>query len=299
MTATKIEEQMRLANDAGRIAIIAGNGLLPINVAAALEAAGKNPFLVPLRGEADPALYKFEHQEISIVEFAKLVRSMKAAGVERIVLAGGVTSRPQVSDLKFDWPTLRAVPYVLRALGKGDDALLRAFIGLLESLGFKVVGAHEVVPDLLSPSPAQVLTRTAPDTRERRNIELAMEAALRLGDLDVGQGAVAVGGRVVALEGAEGTDQMIERVGALRAAGRIPRHGGVLVKMAKPQQDERADLPTIGVSTVDNASKAGLSGIAVEAGRTFILGFGEAVARANERGLFIETVSRARKDIKK
>ncbi|WP_139976017.1 LpxI family protein [Ochrobactrum sp. CGA5] len=299
MTATKIEEQMRLANDAGRIAIIAGNGLLPINVAAALEAAGKNPFLVPLRGEADPALYKFEHQEISIVEFAKLVRSMKAAGVERIVLAGGVTSRPQVSDLKFDWPTLRAVPYVLRALGKGDDALLRAFIGLLESLGFKVVGAHEVVPDLLSPSPAQVLTRTAPDTRERRNIELAMEAALRLGDLDVGQGAVAVGGRVVALEGAEGTDQMIERVGALRAAGRIPRHGGVLVKMAKPQQDERADLPTIGVSTVDTASKAGLSGIAVEAGRTFILGFGEAVARANERGLFIETVSRARKDIKK
>ncbi len=123
MTAAKIEQIPRLADDAGRVAIIAGNGLLPISVAEALEAAEKKPFLVPLRGEADPVLYKYEHQEISIVEFAKLVRSMKAAGVDRVVLAGGVTSRPHVSDLKFDWPTLRAVPYVLRALGQGDDAL--------------------------------------------------------------------------------------------------------------------------------------------------------------------------------
>lgn len=299
MTAAKIEEIPRFANDAGRVAIIAGNGLLPINVANALAAAGKSPFLVPLRGEADPILYEYEHQEISIVEFAKLVRSMKAAGVDRVVLAGGVTSRPHVSDLKFDWPTLRAVPYVLRALGQGDDALLRAFIGLLESFGFKVVGAHEVVPDLLSPSPAQVLTRKIPDARERHNLELAMETALRLGDLDVGQGAIAIGGRVVALEGAEGTDQMIDRVRELRAAGRIPRRGGVLVKMAKPQQDERADLPTIGISTIDKAVQAGLSGIAVEAGRTFILGFGETIAAANDKGLFIETVSRKRKDIKK
>ena len=92
MTAAKIEQIPRLADDAGRVAIIAGNGLLPISVAEALEAAEKKPFLVPLRGEADPVLYKYEHQEISIVEFAKLVRSMKAAGVDRVVLAGGVTS---------------------------------------------------------------------------------------------------------------------------------------------------------------------------------------------------------------
>lgn len=299
MTAAKIENKARLADEAGRVAIIAGNGQLPINVAAALEAMGKAPFLVPLRGEAAPELYRYEHQEISVVEFAKLVRSMKAAGVDRVVLAGGVTSRPHVSDLKLDWPTLRAVPYVLRALGQGDDALLRAFIGLLESFGFKVAGAHEVVPNLLSPSPAQILTRKAPDAKERLNLELAMESALRLGDLDVGQGAVAVGGRVVALEGAEGTDQMLERVRELRVAGRIPRRGGVLVKMAKPQQDERADLPTIGISTVINAAHAGLSGIAVEAGRTFILGFGETIASANDKGFFIETVSREKKEREK
>ncbi len=101
--------------------------------------------------------------------------------------------------------------------------------------------------------------------------------------MDVGQGAIAAGGRVVALEGAEGTDQMIERVYALRQAGRIPKRGGVLVKMAKPRQDERADLPAIGVSTVENAARAGLSGIAIEAGRTFILGLGETMAAANEK----------------
>jgi DUF1009 family protein len=124
-----------------------------------------------------------------------------------------------------------------------------------------------------------------------------MEAALRLGELDVGQGAIAAGGRVVALEGAEGTDQMIERVYALRQAGRIPKRGGVLVKMAKPRQDERADLPAIGVSTVENAARAGLSGIAIEAGRTFILGLGETMAAANEKGLFIETISRNQRDL--
>ncbi|EFM59406.1 phosphatidate cytidyltransferase [Brucella sp. BO2] len=260
-------------------------------MAETLQNAGQAPFLVPLRGEADPVLYDYEHQEISVVEFAKLVRSMKAAGVSRVVLAGGVRNRPHVRDLKFDWPTLRAVPHVLGALGKGDDALLRAFIGLLESFGFKVVGAHEVVPDLLSPPPA-CLTRITPDARERRNIALAMDAALRLGDLDVGQGAIAAGGRVVALEGAEGTDLMIERVRELRMAGRISRRGGVLVKMAKPRQDERADLPAIGLSTVENAERAGLAGIAIEAGRTFILGFGETLAAANKKGLFIETISR-------
>lgn len=293
MTATKIEPvgTRSPARDAGRVAVVGGNGLLPIKGAETLQNAGQAPFLVPLRGEADPVLYNYEHQEISVVEFAKLVRSMKTAGVSRVVLAGGVRNRPHVRDLKFDWPTLRAVPYVLGALGKGDDALLRAFIGLLESFGFKVVGAHEVVPDLLSPPPA-CLTRITPDARERRNIALAMDAALKLGDLDVGQGAIAAGGRVVALEGAEGTDLMIERVRELRTAGRISRRGGVLVKMAKPRQDERADLPAIGLSTVENAERAGLAGIAIEAGRTFILGFGETLAAANKKGLFIETISR-------
>lgn len=279
-----------------RTAIIAGNGLLPIKVAEALKADGNPPFVLPLRGEADASLYDYDYQEISAVDFGMLMRAMRSAGVSQVVLAGGLRNRPHLSDLKLNWPTIRAVRYVLTALSQGDDALLRAFMRLLERYGFKMVGAHEVVPDLLSPEPARCLTRLAPDSRERGNIALAMEAALRLGELDVGQGAIAAGGRVVALEGAEGTDLMIERVFALREEGRISRRGGVLVKMAKPRQDERADLPAIGVSTVENAARAGLSGIAIEAGRTFILGLAETLAAANEKGLFIETISRSTKD---
>lgn len=287
-------EQGALARS--RTAIIAGNGLLPIRVAAALKADGSPPFVLPLRGEADPSLYEYEHQEISVMDFGLLIRAMRKAGVSQVVLAGGVLNRPHLSDLKCNWPTLRAVPYVLGALGKGDDALLRAFMRLLERFGFEMVGAHEVVPDLLSPVPARCLTRLQPDARARNDIALAMEAALKLGNLDVGQGAVAAGGRVVALEGAEGTDLMLERVHELRQSGRISKRGGVLVKMAKPGQDERADLPAIGPLTIENAARAGLSGLALEAGRTFILGFGETIAAANEKGLFIETISRGGKD---
>lgn len=295
MTVTTLDSGQSVIKRA-RTAIIAGNGLLPIKVAEALKADGNPPFVLPLRGEADASLYNYDHQEISAVDFGMLMRAMRSAGVSQVVLAGGLRNRPHLSDLKLNWPTIRAVRYVLTALSQGDDALLRAFMRLLERYGFKMVGAHEVVPDLLSPEPARCLTRLAPDSRERGNIALAMEAALRLGELDVGQGAIAAGGRVVALEGAEGTDLMIERVFALRQEGRISRRGGVLVKMAKPRQDERADLPAIGVSTVENAARAGLSGIAIEAGRTFILGLAETLAAANEKGLFIETISRSTKD---
>ncbi|MFK4823322.1 LpxI family protein [Paenochrobactrum sp. BZR 588] len=275
-----------------RTAIIAGNGLLPIEVAKSLSANGNPPFIFALRGEAAPELYQFEHQELSIVEFAKFIKGMKSRNISQVILAGGVLNRPHLSDLRFDMPTLRALPKVIGALGKGDDALLRAFIRLLEGYDIKVIGAHEIVPDLLSPTPSQCLTIAHPDKREQENIRLGAEAARLLGDLDVGQGGVAVGGRVVALEGAEGTDLMLLRVAELRASGRIPPRGGVLVKCAKPSQEERADLPAIGVMTVVNADKAGLAGIAVEAGRSFVLGYQETINEANKRGLFIETFVR-------
>ncbi|MFC4625283.1 LpxI family protein [Daeguia caeni] len=294
---TKTNDRVTGVNARDRIAIIAGNGLLPISVAAALKADGNPPFLLPLRGEAAAELYGYEHQEISTVDFGVLIKVLRQAGVRRVVLAGGVKNRPHLTDIKFNWPTLCAAAYMFGALGKGDDALLRAFMRLLERFGFSLVGAHEIVPHLLAPRPGTRLTLAVPDRQACEDITLAKEAALRLGDLDIGQGAIAAGGRVIALEGAEGTDLMIERVVELRAAGRIPRRGGVLVKMAKPQQDERADLPAIGVQTVENAARAGLSGIAVEGQRSFILGLAETIAKANEKGLFITVVGRKAKDI--
>jgi len=272
-----------------RMAVIAGSGVLPLAVANALRDQGGHPFLVLLRGEADRRLYQFDHCEISAVEFARLIRCLKTAGVSDIVLAGGLQSRPRIQDLRIDIPTLRALPRIFLALGRGDDALLRAFIGLVEGYGFHVVGAHEVVSGLLAPT-GGALTRKHSGKREQRNIALAWEAARRLGELDVGQGAVAVGGRVVALEGAEGTDRMLERISWMRQDGSVPQKGGVLVKVMKPDQEERADLPAIGPQTVENAHHAGLYGIVVEAGHSFILDIEQVIKTADRYGMFIETI---------
>lgn len=277
-------------NARARTAIIAGNGLLPLNVAQALEKSGNSPFIVCLKGEADPALERYDHEIVSVLEFTRLIRALKSSGAENVILAGGVRVRPNLSDLRLDLPTIKALPRMFRALGRGDDALLRAFISLLESYGFRMVGAHQIVPDVLAPAPG-VLTLIKPDKTELLNIELGKKAALMLGELDVGQGAVAVGGRVVALEGVEGTDNMLLRIAQMRTEGRIPRKGGVLVKCAKPIQDERADLPTIGIDTVTNALDAGLVGIAIEAGRTVMLSSEETVKAANEHDMFIVTFS--------
>ncbi len=285
---SKSDVPVQNVDAAARTAIIAGNGLLPQVVAEALEKKGNPPFVVCLKGEADDSLRRFDNETISVVEFTRLIKVLKQSGAKNVILAGGVRQRPHLSDIRLDWTTIRALPRIFRALGKGDDALLRAFIGLLESYGFHMVGAHQIVPDILAPA-ASVLTTRVPDKKEQRNIDLAREAAVMLGKLDVGQGAIAVGGRVVALEGVEGTDNMIERIKQMRAEGRIPRQGGVLVKCAKPIQDERADLPTIGIDTVSNIAAAGLSGIAIEAGRTVMLSYHDTVQAANAQNLFIVT----------
>ncbi|WP_375642173.1 MULTISPECIES: LpxI family protein [unclassified Bartonella] len=275
----------------GRTAIIAGNGVLPITVAQTLEKNGENPFLVLLRGEADSVLYRYEHCELSIVELARLVKILKEAGVYNVVLAGGVKKRPLLKQLRLDWTTFLALPKLIRALKRGDDALLKAFIRVIETYGFRVVGAHEIVPDLLAPIEFNLTVRRA-TPKEKKDIFLAAEAAKLLGQLDIGQAVVAINGRVVALEGAEGTDNMLWRVCEMRERGQIPLKGGILVKCAKPQQDNRVDLPSIGPATIMNVAKSGLSGVAVEANRSLILSVKTTVEKANKYSLFIETFER-------
>ncbi|WP_204251997.1 LpxI family protein [Phyllobacterium zundukense] len=277
------------ATIAGRTAIVAGNGLLPVAVAESLRKQGGNPLIVAIKGEAEPELYKGEHAEISIVELGGLVKILKAEGISNVVLAGGIRHRPEFgAALRPGNGNLVALYRFMRAFRLGDDGLLRAVIATIESYGFRVLGAHEIVPDILAPAPGTI-TRKGADKESIADMRAARKAAIMIGSLDIGQAAIAVGRRVVALEGVEGTDAMLQRVAELRLAKRINRKGGVLVKCAKPQQEVRADLPAIGVSTVENAVKAGLKGIAVEAGRTLILGYEETVTAANKAGLFIET----------
>jgi UDP-2,3-diacylglucosamine hydrolase len=272
-----------------KTAVIAGSGTLPEVLAQELVARGQAPVIAAIAGEAGAWIGDHPHFKIQTVEIGRLVKELKARNVVNVVMAGGVRSRPELSSIRPDWVTLRSIPVFLRALRRGDDGLLRAFMRVMENQGFKVLGAHEIMPDLLAQ--LGTMTGAVPDRGDHEDMARAFEAARELGRLDIGQGAVAVRGRVVAVEGAEGTQAMLARVCELRETGRISRkHGGVLVKIAKPGQEKRADLPAIGPDTIDQAANAGLAGIAVEADASLILDFAETIRRANLRKIFVHGV---------
>lgn len=267
-----------------RLGLIAGGGDLPRRLAAAAREQGREVFILGLRGQTDPSLMQgFSHAWTRLGATSEAIDILKSNGVVELVMAGAVR-RPALGDLKPDWRTLRAFSRLgLRALG--DDMLLRAVAAELESEGLKVLGAHHIDPGLLAPE--GVMGRIAPGEGHVADIETAARAARALGALDIGQGAVAQQGIVLGLEAVEGTDALIARCGVLRRKGR----GGVLVKLPKPNQDRRLDLPAVGIRTVIKCHEAGLEGIAVGAGGTLILDRAAVADVADRLGLFLMGVA--------
>lgn len=279
-----------------RIALIAGSGQLPIDVAEGLADAGKPPFVMIVGGEGvDPLAFQpYDHMILPLEAIGDLVGLLRRNRITHVIMAGGVSSRPNLRRIKWSVALLRVLPRLVYKLTKGDNALLSAFVDHLEQSGFKVVGAHEILPDLLAR--LGVMGKVQPQASDQRDIDAALEAALAIGRLDIGQAAVAVGGRAVALEGVEGTDGLLERMKGLRNNGRIADiKRGVLVKCAKPDQELRADLPTIGPATIEGAHAAGLAGVAVEADRAFVLEFAKTIETADRLGLFVIGFDKAAK----
>ena len=262
------------------LGLIAGAGDLPGLLAKACAASGRGCHVLGLTGFADAASLPVDHW-IHMGEAGRAFTLFRAAGVTDIVLAGGVR-RPAISDLK---PDLKGVGILARLAarlvpGIGDDTLLSAVIAEFEREGFRVVGADQILAELLAPE--GILGVVTLDDGARADVAVGLEAARKLGAADRGQAVLVLDGSVVGTEDVEGTDALMARAG---------RKGAVLVKAKKPQQERRADLPTIGPDTVINAARAGLKGIAVEAGHTLVIGR-EAVAReADARGLFVVGVS--------
>ncbi len=280
----------------GRLAIIAGSGKLPLFLAEAARAAGEDPFILRLKNEADADWQGYETAVIGVGDMAGLSSLFEKHRIGRVVMSGAVKKRPAFGEIHVNLRSILKLPMALKTLlAGGDDAVLRMVISLIEAQGCEVLGAHEILPGLLAT--IGPLGKVTPSADDLRDIGRAADAAETLGRLDVGQGAVSVGGRIVALEGVEGTDAMLARVAGLRAEGRISqRRKGVIVKLCKPQQDLRADLPTIGISTVENAKAAGLAGIAVEAGRALVVEREAMIAAADQAGLFVVGIDRAGKD---
>lgn len=281
-------EARTLLRQGDRAGLIAGAGTLPADVAAALAQSGFPPFVIIVEGDGEPTerLKAYPHRLMPVEQFASFLPTMQAAGVTHAVMAGAVTRRPKLGSVPWGIRHLRLLPRAARALRRGDDGLLKEIVRYAEEHGVKIVGPQELVPDLVAREGA--LTRAKPSAADGLDIEAALAAARALGRLDAGQAAVAIGGRVVALEGVEGTDAMLARVASLRSHPRLAgRKRGVLVKCAKPNQELRMDLPAIGPATVRAAHDAGLAGIGVEAGRSFVLEQAETVALAERLGLFV------------
>jgi DUF1009 family protein len=269
---------------ADRLGILAGAGELPLRLIEACRAAGRPVFVLAFEGAADPAiLTDVPHAWIRLGAAGEGMRLLHENGVVDLVMAGGVP-RPTVWSLRPDWRAAKFFARIgYRALG--DDGLLRAVIKELEAEGFRVVGADKVLGDALAAEGP--FGKLSPDEQATSDIATGIKVARALGALDIGQAVVVQLGIVLGVEAIEGTDALIARCGAVRREG----PGGVLVKIAKPGQDRRADLPTIGAQTVAAAAKAGLRGIAVEAGATLVIDRNAVVAAADESGLFVVGVS--------
>ena len=262
-----------------RLGVIAGGGDLPHRLADHARASGRDVFILGLKGFAKPDLVKqFGGAEAAMGEIGKGIRLLKDAECDEVVFAGTV-KRPDLSALKFDLQGASLLPELVAAASKGDDALLRVVLGAFEKAGFRVIGADDVLASLLAP--AGPLGSRTPRSEDWADIRAAAQAAAEIGAQDIGQGAVARSGAVVATEAADGTDAMLKHIAP------TDRPSGVLVKRPKPQQERRIDLPTIGLATVRNARAAGLAGVAVEAGAALVMNGAEVGAEADRLGLFV------------
>lgn len=274
----------------GPLAILCGGGALPFAVADAALKRGRRVVLFALRGIADAQrVEKYSHHWIKVAQVGSLLARLRQENCRDLVFIGALV-RPPLSAIRFDLRTLLLLPTIISAMRGGDNHLLSKIAGIAESQGFRVLGAHEVAPEILIGE--GVLTRRKPQDNESRDIARGLAVLNAIGPYDVGQGTIVADQHVLAVEGIEGTDAMLARVADLRRRGRLatPTGIGVLVKAPKPDQDRRLDMPTIGPKTIEAVVAAGLAGIAVVAGATLLAEPDRTIDAAEQAGIFITGV---------
>lgn len=269
----------------GPLGIIAGRGGLPIAIAETAAAKNIPVHIVGIKGEAEPAIEGFAHTWIKWGEVGKLFSAFEKSGCRDLVIIGGV-NRPNFDNIRVDLGALKSLPFLLSLAKGGDDHILSRIVRFFEEKGYRIHGAGEVLPELLVPEGS--LADKKPSTADRADIKLAFDVVRAMGRLDIGQAAVVAHGHVLAVEAAEGTDAMLERVAEIKRQGRSHgSHSGVLVKAPKPEQEERIDMPTIGVQTLQKAAAAGLSGVATAANHVLLADRAGAIEVANAHKLFL------------
>ena len=263
-----------------KLGILAGGGDLPARLVSACRGIARDVFVVGFEGISDTSsVESADHAWTRLGTVGRTIELLHAANVEDLVLAGPI-KRPSLRAIGLDSRGTRVLARFLPG-GQGDDRLLSLIVRELEGEGFRVVGVDDILADLLAPEGP--IGRLTPDDDGRADIAAGVVIARALGAVDVGQAVVVQQGVALGVEAVEGTNALIERCGGLRREG----PGGVLVKLSKPGQERRADLPTIGVQTVERARDAGLKGIAVEAGRSLVVDRADVAAAADAAALFV------------
>ncbi len=275
----------------GQIALICGAGQFPLVAARAATARGRDVFILALKGIASEGVAEFPHIWLGVGQLGAAFREIEARGIEEICFIGGL-GRPEFADLRPDWGAIKRLPEILRLLKGGDDHALKGVLRLFESEGLRVIGVETLAPELLA-APGAMNRLPFPKEMEE-DLAYGHDCLAALSAFDCGQALVLSHRRIVALEAAEGTDSMLLRVAELRERGRWRAKGsaGMLIKAPKQGQDLRVDLPAMGPETVAAAAKAGLRGIAVEAGKVLILDRDAVAALAEKAGLFLHGFTR-------
>lgn len=266
--------------DKKKLGMIAGGGSMPVEIIKYCNENGTEIFAVGIEPYAtEEQLKDVPHTFATIGEAGKMIKALKNAGAQNIVLAGGI-KRPSFKELIPDWEGMKIMARL--AIKKmSDDSMFRAVIDEIEKHGFKVVGIEEIVPGMLFSE--GIYGKVKPSPEDKDDIQRGITVAKALGAVDVGQAVVVQEGMVLAVEAIEGTDMMLARAASVKKPGKAP----VMVKILKPGQDMRVDLPAIGLQTIEQLKKYGIRGIAVEAGGILLIEREAVIQTADNAGIFI------------
>lgn len=259
-----------------RVGLIAGSGQFPLLFAHAASQAGVEVVAVGFDGETDPMLSKYvmEFHLLKLGQLNRMIKAFKNAGITHAAMAGAINKTKLYARIRPDW---RAVKLLNRLITKKDDFLLRALAEELESEGIHIESSTLFLPSLLAPE--GILTRRKPNRRELNDINFGWQMAKAIGHLDIGQCLVVKNLAVLAVEGIDGTDATILR------GGRLCRGGAVVVKVSKPIQDLRFDVPAVGYETIETMKRVGARVLVVEAGRTLVFDLDKMIDSADAAGI--------------
>lgn len=264
-----------------KLGIIAGSGNLPVRVARACNDAGYDVTVISFTKNTEGDYAGFAQcTSMSIGAIGKAIKALKRENITDVVLAGKVT-RPSLSTILPDKYALKLITMLSKSRQQGDHSLLSTVVDFIAQQGFNILGVDEVAEDLVMPE--GILTHREPKAHEREDIEFGKTVAREIGQLDIGQCIAVQNKTILAVEGLEGTDQLIKRTKDLA----LSRGKPILVKVKKPVQDNRVDMPTIGMTTITNVANAGFAGLAIEARQALIIDKRDVIAYANDKGLFL------------